>query len=161
VTYIIYSSSYESDGTGNPVYVVSYDTVAHAAEDYKTLKWAIKPSVRIGRRIWAGARVDGIYLAEAAAKTNIFQATGAIDGTDAIRPIFDTENIAPWDEEAVNAHIVSPFVSLQAGKLLNITMGGSHAWYNKEVYRQGELSDSHWNMYLKATITYRYAKLRD
>jgi hypothetical protein len=164
VTYSFYNAHWGLDSSGYWVLIEQIDTSAIQAQDFKTLKGAIKASYRIARNFRAGCRYDEIHFFNPEAHANVpelsWQMADPMDTTaSTLKMLYN--NPARWEREAINTRIVTPFLSFEIAKILRIRAAYACAFYDKPVYRQSKLSDWHGNFSLGATVTYRFAKLPD
>ena len=132
------------------------DTAELRAEDFRAVKWALEPSVRPVCGLRAGLRCDGMYYHDSDARSNVPDSKRA---DFAMQPLYSYSAVALWDEEAVNAYLVTPFVECDIVNTLRIRASYTRAFYEEPVYRQARLSRRHQNLTVSAVLTYRFARL--
>jgi hypothetical protein len=139
------------------------DTLSLVAEDFRSLRAAVAATARVVRPLYAGIRYDEIRYFDPDAHANIpemglLQSGDANDSTaTTIRYLYGEG--ARWELEAVNAHILTPFVSMEVAKTLRIRAAYSCGFYDTPVRRQGRTSGFHGNFSIGATVNYRIARL--
>ncbi len=164
VTYSFYNTYWGLDSAGYWVLIEQIDTSSIQAEDYKTLKGAMKASYRIGRNVRIGCRYDEIRFFNPDAHSNVpelgWQMADPMDTTASTLKLL-YNNPARWEREAVNTRIITPFLSFELVKTVRIRAQYACAFYDRPVYRQSRVSDFHGNFSLGVTVTYRFARLPD
>lgn len=137
----------------------SADTLRLGSRDFRAAKLSLQPALAAGPLL-IGLRYDGFFYLDPAAHANTLEML-----TDqALRPVTDSlgvrlEGPSPWEREAVDAHILSPFVELDLGAGLHVRATGSGAWYRKTVWRQGGYGRFHGNAVLAAWMAFRFVQL--
>lgn len=142
------------------------DTLTLTAQDFKSIKCALRISYPVAKYLRVGARYDEFHYFNPNAHSNIFEIKPVVNDYTTQDPggnnfAFDDTDPAKWEREAVNTHIITPFVALELANTLRIQAAYAFAFYDSPILRQSVLARRHGNFSLGATLTYRFAKLPD
>lgn len=153
-----------SRDTSLPIFNLG-DTVASrfSNQDFRAVRVAVEPRFKAFGPLVLGLRYDRILYLDPDAHTNTREPL-----TDrALRPIMgllsngdsgQVEGPSPWEREAADVHLASPFVQMDLWENFHVRAAWSGAWYSAEVTRSKVASDFHANLTLAAWITYRFSK---
>jgi hypothetical protein len=142
------------------------DTAALMAQDFKTVKCALRISYPLAKYLRVGARYDEIHFFTPDAHSNIPDIEPVSNDYTLLEPNgnnfeYVDKDPARWEREAVNTHIITPFVALEVANMLRIQASYAFAFYDSPILRQSVLARWHGNFSLSATLNYRFAKLPD
>jgi len=164
VTYSFNNSYWAVDSLGFLVHIFKVDSLTLKAQDYKTLKGALKFSYLFAKSVRAGVRYDEIHFFNPEAHSNVPEF--GRDSTDPTDTVFNAMVLlynerARWEREAINTHIITPFITIEIANTFKMQASYAFAFYDQPVYRQSRLSRRHGNFSFGTTLTYRFAKLPD
>jgi hypothetical protein len=142
------------------------DTATLTAQDFKAIKCALSISYPLAKNIYVGTRYDEIHFFTPDAHSNIPDIEPVVNDYTTLEPNgnnfeFVDNDPAKWEREAVNTHIIAPFVALELAHMLRIQASYAFAFYDSPILRQSVVARFHGNFSLGATLTYRFAKLPD
>ena len=142
------------------------DTATLTAQDFKTVKCALRISYPLAKYFRIGARYDEIHFFNPDAHSNIPDIEPVNNDYTLLEPNgnnfeYVDKDPARWEREAVNTHIITPFVALEVANMLRIQASYAFAFYDSPILRQSVLARWHGNISLSATLNYRFAKLPD
>jgi len=140
------------------------DSVKLNPDAYYNAKISIQPSFQVNKWLNLALRYDHLQYFTPQAKGNwqgvLFDA--------AQRPIYYPGNSrilygpAKWEWEPVNADILSPQVNLTLGDWVHLSASYSKGFYDKDILRQGVVSDRHSNFSILVLVNaYFLRKLGD
>ncbi len=137
----------------------SYDTVLLQAQEFRTIKYSLQPSLDIVGPLSIGLRYDHIQYFDPNGHSNTVEPLT----NSALQPIIDSTGgrvwgPSLWDREAVNCDILSPYLELNLESGFKVRASWSGAWYQKSVWRQGSVDSFHANATLSAWLTYHFAQ---
>ncbi len=131
------------------------------SQDFRALRYSGDASFRAASALTIGLRVDAFVYLDPKAHAN----TQEYLSDAALRNIPDTLSDgslslklgpSPWEREAVNARIFSPYAQADLGGDFHARATWTGAWYGNDVWRQGKASAFHSNFTLAAWFTYRF-----
>jgi hypothetical protein len=165
VRYTFNNSDWVSDSNGQIKWTDMFDTLSLSAQDYWAVKFSLAPSIVVARRLRVGLRYDHLQYLTPKAHSNIFELTKLprIDPMDpyASDHLYQQNQPALWEKESINTDVISPQLSFDLYKTLELRGAYSFAFYDKPVKRQNRWATMHSNLTLGAIVTYRFAKLRE
>lgn len=128
-----------------------------SAEPHFSLRAALLARFSLTKVFGGGARIDYLHYLTPDARSN----TQDLLRDQAMRPVVDPDYPglkerlyvqSRWENEAVNAMIISPFLIVDFNDLGSIQLVYSHGFYKKPVVRHGTVSTQHSNVSLIANV---------
>ena len=166
VTYAFDHTYYYLDSASIYQYGGYKDTATLTAQDFKAIKCALRISYPLMKNFRIGARYDEFHFFNPDAHSNIPDIEPVVNDYTILEPNgndfgFVDNDPAKWEREAVNTHMITPFVALEWANMLRIQASYAFAFYDSPILRQSVVARYHGNFSLGATLTYRFAKLPD
>ncbi len=139
------------------------DYLSASTEDYSTLRFALDPMYKINKLFQIGLRYDFIYYFNPDAKSNTWEMERdeELNLYYAHPQLFELDEPrhirSKWDMEAVNAHVISPHVTLNIRDLLNLKLTWSHGIYDRKIRRHGEFKKYHSNFAFSTNLFHTFS----
>jgi len=146
--------SYAPDSTG-----AGLDTFNLQPQEFRAFKFTLQPSITVAGPLRVGLRWDHIGYLDPKAHTNTIEplSNSTVVRTGSRNPN-EPMGASPWEREAVNSDIVSPYAELNLASGFQVRASWSGAWYGWPVWRQGTVDSFHANSTLSAWLTYHFGQ---
>lgn len=140
------------------------DTVdaAFSTQEFRALRIALDPRVRLGGKGWLGLRQDLILYLDPNAHAN----TTELLTDEALRPIrgagstgdtVQLEGPSRWEREAADCLVLTPYAQYDFTQGFHARAAWSGAWYGRAVSRQGTAGKFHGNATFSVWYTHSFS----